>query len=101
MTLYVPHSIFHLARPLYVRPETVGPYCVYESEYVRCSLSAEDSLKIKITSFFFGLQHDIWLISRYEVLKEMSFESYFLSGDWFIEVDTDNIHKAEVNFSLQ
>ena len=29
MALYIPHSIFHLARLLYVRPETFGPYCVY------------------------------------------------------------------------
>ena len=28
MTLYIPHSIFHLARLLYVRPETFGPYYV-------------------------------------------------------------------------
>jgi hypothetical protein len=26
MALYIPHSIFHLARLLYVRPETFGPY---------------------------------------------------------------------------
>ena len=25
MALYIPHSIFHLARLLYVRPETFGP----------------------------------------------------------------------------
>ena len=29
MALYTPHSIFHLARLLYVRPETFGPYYVY------------------------------------------------------------------------
>ena len=28
MALYIPHSIFHLARLLYVRPETFGPYYV-------------------------------------------------------------------------
>ena len=28
MALYNPHSIFHLARLLYVRPETLGPYYV-------------------------------------------------------------------------
>ena len=28
MTLYIPHSIFHLVRLLYVRPETFGPYYV-------------------------------------------------------------------------
>ena len=32
MALYIPHSIFHLARLLYVRPETFGPY------YVCCSV---------------------------------------------------------------
>ena len=28
MALYIPHNIFHLARLLYVRPETFGPYYV-------------------------------------------------------------------------
>ena len=28
MALYIPHSIFHLARLLYIRPETFGPYYV-------------------------------------------------------------------------
>ena len=28
MALYIPHSIFHLAPLLYVRPETFGPYYV-------------------------------------------------------------------------
>jgi hypothetical protein len=28
MALYIPYSIFHLARLLYVRPETLGPYYV-------------------------------------------------------------------------
>ena len=31
MALYIPHSIFHLARLLYVRPETFGPYYVIGS----------------------------------------------------------------------
>jgi hypothetical protein len=30
MPLYIPHSIFHLARLLYVRSETFGPYYVVE-----------------------------------------------------------------------
>ena len=29
MALYIPHSFFHLARLLFVRPETFGPYCVW------------------------------------------------------------------------
>ena len=31
MALYIPHSIFHLARLLYVKPETFGPYYVFSS----------------------------------------------------------------------
>ena len=33
MALYIPHSIFHLARLLYVRRETFGPYYVYNSNH--------------------------------------------------------------------
>ena len=29
MALYIPHSIFHLARLLDVRPETFGPYYIF------------------------------------------------------------------------
>ena len=32
MALYIPHSIFHLARLLYVRPETFGPYYVWAGQ---------------------------------------------------------------------
>ena len=31
----------------------------------------------------------------------MSFESYFLSSDWFVEMDADNLHKVDVDFSPQ
>ena len=31
MALYIPHSIFHLVRLLYVRPETFGPYYVCDA----------------------------------------------------------------------
>ena len=34
MALYIPHSIFHLARLLYVRPETFGPYYIYIYIYI-------------------------------------------------------------------
>ena len=38
MALYVPHSIFHLARLLCVRPENFGPYyvIVYDARYINC-----------------------------------------------------------------
>ena len=40
MALYIPHSIFHLARLLYLRPQTFGPYYVrliiVNSDFVCC-----------------------------------------------------------------
>jgi hypothetical protein len=33
MALYIPHSIFHLALLLYVRPEAFGPYYVHAHVY--------------------------------------------------------------------
>ena len=35
MALYIPHSIFHLAWLLYVRPETFGPYYVRTANRTR------------------------------------------------------------------
>jgi hypothetical protein len=41
MALYIPHSIFYLARPLYVRPETFGPYYVGSQSVQRQMTNAE------------------------------------------------------------
>ena len=41
MALYIPHSIFDLARLLYVRPETFGLYYVqasFQSDTLKCNL---------------------------------------------------------------
>jgi hypothetical protein len=45
MALYIPHSIFHLARLLYVRPETFGP-C-----YGRCGFDAGREGRFKPDEF--------------------------------------------------
>ena len=37
MAQYILHSIFHLVRLLYVRPETFGPYYVYQLHTYRSS----------------------------------------------------------------
>ena len=42
MALYIPHSIFHLSRLLYVRPETFGPYYVYIDVVLRCNKTLVD-----------------------------------------------------------
>ena len=39
MALYIPHSIFHLARLLYVRPETFRPYYVHYGHIVNAHIS--------------------------------------------------------------
>ena len=39
MALYIPHSIFHLARLLYARPETFGPYYVRSLSYEICLIT--------------------------------------------------------------
>ena len=48
MALYIPHIIFHLARLLYVRPETFGPYYV--------SLCSTISRILKRIALFLGSQ---------------------------------------------
>ena len=53
MALYIPHSIFHLERLLYVRPETFGPYYVAD-------VVLEDPVPEKlviVTNLFRGLSH--------------------------------------------
>ena len=54
MALYIPHSIFHLARLLYVRPETFGPYYVcYVSVNLLCILCDSKKSLIVLIGFKF------------------------------------------------
>ena len=46
-TLYIPHSIFNLARLLYVRPETSGPYYVWPNR-----AAASRSPCLRVVHFF-------------------------------------------------
>ena len=54
MALYIPHSIFHLARLLYVRPETFGPYCVLEGIFAMTVDLATGIISGKFKTFFGG-----------------------------------------------
>ena len=56
MALYIPHSIFHLARLLYVRPDTFGPYYVLE-RLGTCYSKALNSLT------HFRVLHRTWRIN--------------------------------------
>ena len=51
MALYIRHSILHLARLLYVRPETFGPYYVNEINRWTCPLS-KGSYDMSVVSAF-------------------------------------------------
>ena len=51
MALYIPHSIFHLARLLYVRPETFGPNYVTICTKYR---SLRTSLKVYLFRYCLG-----------------------------------------------
>ena len=46
MALCVPHSIFHLARLLYVRPETSGPYYVFAVKESRMFLNLLTNVRL-------------------------------------------------------
>ena len=49
MALYIPHSIFHLARLLYVRPETSGPYYVIYKSPINLRILFSRSLYTGLT----------------------------------------------------
>jgi hypothetical protein len=66
MALYIPHSIFHLARILYARPETFGPYyvrtlpvflCFIRSCSKMCAYGLDDKFSISTErlSVFIGI----------------------------------------------
>ena len=62
MALYIPHSIFHLARLLYVRPETFGPYYVY---IFNCNIT----YRRRITDVI--LETAELRATRYQIINEM------------------------------
>ena len=51
MALYIPHSIFHLALLMYVRPETFGPYYVHTYAYTYGYMYAYTHIKCTGTNF--------------------------------------------------
>ena len=59
MALYIPHSIFHLARLLYVRPESFGPY------YVLCGYLGTLQRRLKMQL----LKHSVIKIYRYVLIQ--------------------------------
>ena len=48
MALYIPHSIFHLGRLLYVRPENFGPYYVHTYYFSTATIVAQTRLNVTL-----------------------------------------------------
>ena len=62
MALYIPHSIFHLARLLYVRPETFGPYYVCVDMHFVCA--RVKSAAVRTTNHHFTLHNALRNIAQ-------------------------------------
>jgi hypothetical protein len=63
MALYIPHSIFHLARLLYVRLETFAPY------YVFPLLEAANVSFVIIKSLFFYVPCLIYVLRVFRICR--------------------------------
>ena len=53
MALYIPHSIFHLARLLYVRPETSGPYYVHVANTILMKICVSRIIHVDVPTEVF------------------------------------------------
>ena len=75
MELYIPHSIFHLARLLYVRPETFGPYYVYQTILACLIVLNRNKLIVSVhTHIYLKFVHFLLPIFTY-VLRQLFVQS--------------------------
>ena len=79
MALYIPHSIFHLARFLYVRPETSGPYYVLSLlSILRRFKNFSTEFGIRMSPFVpFDFPLALSKTNKIEVVFQYSFNSFF------------------------
>ena len=101
MALYIPHSIFHLARLLYVRPETFGTYYVS----LLCALGTMHVNLEHVDEIVFARRHVLG--SRVGLLILMKFSSICprkkvtrprrlgMSYGWWSE-EWRRVHRAQV-----
>ena len=78
MALYIPHSIFHLARLLYVRPETFGPYYVspvYGESNRKLKTKAGHSCQKSVTVYLQTQRHSFFN-TEYEKLKSQKKKNF-------------------------
>ena len=77
MALYIPHSIFHLARLLYVRPKTFGPY------YVRTNNNTVK--KFQISKEVLSLQEFLLVQQQNSDLIQLESRNFELSSEFSIK----------------
>ena len=70
MALYIPHSILHPARLLYVRPETFGPYYVHSARllYVRPETFGAYYAAVPLNF------HTSWNVTAYLLITDISYD---------------------------
>ena len=99
MALYIPHSIFHLARLLYVRSETFGPYYVH-TRWVRPRLESNPDFSVRLfpkkkktlpelalKPWFLVITH--WRLHRRDAARRN--QSCGFEGGWFLRVALKNV----------
>ena len=78
MALYIFHSIFHLARLLYVRPETFGPYCVHCAfvgiDIVKCLSVFSSTISSYLEIHFLGI--NVAIIPLHLLLLTFAYERF-------------------------
>ena len=67
MALYIPHSIFHLVRLLYVRPETFGPYYVHRQKKYYVIIAKLILLSLILLIPFLFIDLNILLMTQIEI----------------------------------
>ena len=76
MALYIPHSIFHLARLLYVRLETFGPYYIDTQHSSRVENNCYFFSESTKSRFLYNNNNNnlllllLWLLLRYIFLED-------------------------------
>jgi hypothetical protein len=92
MALYIPRSIFHLVRLLYVKTETSGPTLVYRVSQEECARLREGVSYVKV--YRYNPKHLCPKLNGYgdkgqrKVWASLGFHALYLSADGFISVES-------------
>ena len=91
MALYIPHSIFHLARLLYVRPETFGPYYIASQWFTYALLTRFGPRDF----FLFSRLWSQWWGTKFQDIAEIK-----LNSTWQLPASLKQALKVEWSLEL-